>query len=57
MSSPLPAEPPPEDEEIDDRAKLAFLRNFEAKSELMKESIDRRIAALEEKLNDPPRNH
>lgn len=53
----FPAEPPPEDEEIDDRAKLAFLRNFKAKSELMKESIKRRIAALEEKLNDPPRSH
>lgn len=47
-----PAEPPPEDEEIDDRAKLAFLRNFEAKSDLMKESIKRRIAALEEKAKE-----
>ncbi len=43
-----PAEPPPED----DRAKLTFFREYKAKSEWVKELIKRRIAALEEKLND-----
>ena len=56
MTTLLPAEPPPqkEDEELAEMRKaLEFLHAFKPLSDLIKESIKRRIAALEEKLDDP----